>query len=140
MPTPTDKSTQVPSTHGSRSANDAATTIKATGTSKQQTSSPGTDGTQEEIRHWRKVALLTEGWGREIRSGDSSFVGEFKDQITAEETVFNNKAKKRPESGVAVRTMITCSWMKLLTNTDQEPKRGRLIWGFGFRLVSPICT
>lgn len=106
MPTPTDRSTQVPSTHESRNANDAAIAAKAAGTSKQQTSSPGFDRTQEELRHWEEVALLAEGWSLEIRSGAPSFIQQWKDQITAQQTIFNDKAKERPESVLPVRIVI----------------------------------
>jgi len=106
MPTPTDKSTQVPSAHEARHADGAATTTTASGTSKQQTSSPGSDETQEKIRHWKEVALLVEGWGCEIRSGNHSFVEEWKKQITAKETVFHDKAQDRAGSTALVSTMI----------------------------------
>jgi len=106
MPTPPDRSTQVPSAHDLRHADGAATTTTAPATSKQQTSPPGSDETQEEIRHWKEVALLVEGWGCEIRSGNHSFVEEWKKQITAEETVFHDRAKDRAGSPALVSTMI----------------------------------
>ena len=106
MQAPTDKPTQVLPTHESRNAHDAATGTKVPATSKLQTSSPGSDRTQEELRYWEEVALLTEGWDRAIRSGDRSLIREWKDLITAQETVFNDRAKERPESAMPVRTMI----------------------------------
>jgi hypothetical protein len=109
MPTPTDKFTQAPSTRNSQHVDDDVTTNKAPSTSKEQSSHPASNGTQQTIARWKRVSLLAKGLSDELsreRSGHLSFADDWKQKMNEEVAAMDNKEKKRVESAMLVRIML----------------------------------
>jgi predicted metalloendopeptidase len=110
MTTPADRSTQAPSTRNSQHVNDAVTTNKALSTSKEQISHPASKNTQQTIDRWKRVSVLAEQLSGEMsreRSGHLSFVNDRRQKMNEEVTALDDKEKKRLESAMLVRTMLS---------------------------------